>query len=332
MTAIRNSRAKHAVLLGSMIMGLATSSLSQAQVVTSHDIEIAITGFAGYKIYRAVQANGQFSPRMNQELASIASELSKHDSNIARLQNQAKVVEAGEPNVRNRTIYEGRYLSASEYKNRGTDAQALASSQYRLQPADAQKLQAVILEEAAGREGSIRLTMERVNGTLDGSIQMGESVRVTGTPEAVTQKMVEVTNAHNAGRSQGSVVRVSIEFDLPRIPDAARAATMRTQAETLVQERSTLEQKVTNGQAEVRKSYAGRVAGVRKQIKVSVMAIAGAAALFWVRDSFAQGMINLGHACGDEASLRTHATGWAIQTGESFERVYQKAQELCARP
>lgn len=304
---------------------------ANAVIAFPHELEVGLVGYGGYKVYRSISDTGKLTAEMNFELEKAARALTDLDRSVAELNSRAQLVEVGEPRINQRTIYTGRFLDASTYKAEGADQDARSNNMYRLQPDGATKLANVLTEETRGREGNIRMTIERVNGTQDGSITMAESIRVEGDVDAVTKKLVEAARAQDANFAMKSIVRVTVEFDLPKIPDAARAAGIRAEAERLGTTRAATETRVTSDKAAVREKFRAKGVAIKRSLKIHVGVIVGAISLLWVRDSFAHGMISMAHACQDEAALRTHSTGWALQTGREFDEVYRKAQELCAK-
>lgn len=306
-------------------------SAANAVIAFPHELEVGLVGYGGYKVYRSVVSSGKLSAEMNFELEKAARALTDLDRSVADLNSRAQLVEVGEPRINQRTVYTGRFLDASTYKADAASHQARSNNSYRLQPDGAAKLAKVIADETSGREGMIRMTIDRVNGTQDGSIQMAESIRVEGDAATVTQKLVEATRAQDPNLAMKSIVRVTVEFDLPKVPDAARAAGIRAEAEKIATGRPAAEAQVQSDKAVIREKFRVKGAAIKKSLRVHVGVIVGAISLLWVRDSFAHGMITMAHACQDEAALRTHATGWALQTGRDFDEVYRKAQELCAK-
>lgn len=326
------SKIKACVVFASIsCLALPVAPPANALVFFQHDLEVGLIGYGGYKVFRSVTSNGKLTAEMNFELEKAARALTELDRSVAELNQRAQLVEVGEPRINQRTIYTGRFLDASTYKSESASHAARSNNTYRLQADGAEKLANVIVEETKGREGPIRMTLERVNGTQDGSITMAESIRVEGDPATVTKKLVEAAKAQDPNLAMKSIVRVTLEVDLPKIPDAARAASLRADAEKAASGRGTLETKVASDSSTIRQKFNGRAVAMKRSLKINIGVIVGAIALFWVRDSFAHGMISMAHACQDEAALRTHATGWALQTGGDFNETYRKAQELCAK-
>lgn len=304
---------------------------ADAVILFPNELEVALLGYGGYKVYRSVSGSGKLTAEMNLELDKAARALSNLDKSVADLNSRAQIVEVGEPRTGERTIYTGKFLDASTYKSQSASGSARSNNVYRLQADGAEKLASAIADESKGREGPIRMIIERVNGTQDGSIVMADSIRIQGEPTTVTEALVKAAKSQDPNLAMKSIVRVTIEFDLPKVPDAARAAALRSDAQKAMATRPGVQESVEKNKTAIQAKYRDRAVAIKKSLRIHVGVIVGAISLLWVRDSFAHGMITMAHACHDESALRTQSTGWALQTGESIDSVYRKAQELCAK-